>query len=58
MRIIWTLIWAFLLSSMAAYVISNMSGGHFDFLQVIVLTVIFTLAAMVLGDGVIKEEEA
>ncbi|ARI78039.1 YjzD family protein [Halobacillus mangrovi] len=58
MRIIWTMIWAFLLSAMAVYVISNMSGGHFDFLQVIILTVLFTIAAVVLGEGVIKEEEA
>lgn len=58
MRIIWTMIWAFLLSAMAVYVISNMSGGHFDFFQVIILTVLFTIAAVVLGDGVIKEEEA
>ncbi|RWZ55158.1 DUF2929 family protein [Halobacillus fulvus] len=58
MRIIWTAIWAFLLSFMSAYVISNMAGGSFYFSQVIIMTILFTLAAVVLGEGVIKEEEA
>ncbi|MCA0969602.1 YjzD family protein [Halobacillus litoralis] len=56
MRYIWTIIWAFLLSFMAAYVISNMAGGSFAFSQVIVTTILFTLAAIILGEGVISEE--
>ncbi|MBH0228777.1 YjzD family protein [Halobacillus yeomjeoni] len=58
MRIIWTLIWAFLLSSMTAYVISNMAGGSFHLSQVIIMTILFTVVAAVLGEGIIKEEEA
>lgn len=56
MRYIWTIMWAFLLSLMAAYVVSNMSGGSFEFSQVIVTTILFTLAAIILGEGVISEE--
>lgn len=55
-RIIWTLVWAFLLSLMSAYVISNMAGGTFHFSQVVIMTILFTLVAIVLGEGVIKEE--
>ncbi|WLR49543.1 YjzD family protein [Halobacillus litoralis] len=58
MRMIWTIIWAFLLSLMAAYVVSNMAGSSFAFSQVIIMTILFTLAAVVLGEGIIKEEEA
>ncbi|MBN9655780.1 DUF2929 family protein [Halobacillus litoralis] len=58
MRMIWTIIWAFLLSFMSAYVVSNMAGSSFSFSQVIIMTILFTLAAVVLGDGIIKEEEA
>ncbi|WP_079480643.1 YjzD family protein [Halobacillus salinus] len=57
MRYIWTIIWAFLLSFMAAYVISNMSGGSFAFSQVIVTTILFTLAAIILGEGVITDAD-
>ncbi|MBN8233707.1 DUF2929 family protein [Halobacillus kuroshimensis] len=56
MRMIWTILWAFVLSFMSAYVISNMAGGSFAFSQVIVMTILFTLAAVVLGDGLIKDE--
>ncbi|WP_101843470.1 DUF2929 family protein [Halobacillus sp. Marseille-P3879] len=56
MRMIWTVLWAFLLSFMMAYVVSNMAGTEFAFSQVIIMTILFSLAAIVLGEGVIKEE--
>ncbi|MBA2174502.1 YjzD family protein [Halobacillus locisalis] len=56
MQYIWTIIWSFLLSFMAAYVISNMAGGSFSFTQVIVTTILFAVAAIVLGEGAITEE--
>ncbi|ELK45219.1 YjzD family protein [Halobacillus sp. ACCC02827] len=56
MRMIWTIVWAFLLSFMSAYVVSNMSGSDFAFSQVITMTILFTLAAVVLGEGLIKDE--
>ncbi|MBO8156262.1 MAG: YjzD family protein [Bacillaceae bacterium] len=58
MKLIWTIIWSFLLSSMVVYVIGNMNGTHFDFTLVAVLTVSFTIAAAVLGDGILKEDDA
>ncbi|MBM7554045.1 YjzD family protein [Thalassobacillus pellis] len=56
MRYFWTVFWAFLLSLMITYVISNMSGSHFNFVQVIVLTVLFSGAAFLLGESLIKDE--
>lgn len=56
MRMIWTIIWALLLSFMSAYVVSNMAGSSFAFSQVIIMTILFTLAAVVLGEGIIKDE--
>ncbi|SDZ74768.1 Protein of unknown function [Thalassobacillus cyri] len=56
MRFFWTIFWAFLLSFMITYVISNMQSSDFSFVQVVVLTVLFSGAAVVLGDGLIKDE--
>jgi hypothetical protein len=56
MRIFWTVFWAFLLSFMITYVISNMEGASFTFTQVIVLTVIFSGATFILGEGLVKDE--
>ncbi|WP_079529401.1 YjzD family protein [Halobacillus hunanensis] len=56
MRFVWTVVWAFLLSLMAAYVISNMTGSDFSFLQTVVMTVVFSGTAFALGEGLIKEE--
>ncbi|WP_371925840.1 DUF2929 family protein [Halobacillus sp. A5] len=53
---IWTVLWAFLLSLMMAYVVSNMAGTGFAFSQVVIMTILFSIAAIVLGEGVIKEE--
>ncbi|UOQ92822.1 YjzD family protein [Halobacillus shinanisalinarum] len=58
MRIVMTIVWAFLLSLMTAYVISNMTGTGFSFLQVMVMTILFGGTTIVLGEGIIKEEEA
>ncbi|UOR13141.1 DUF2929 family protein [Halobacillus amylolyticus] len=56
MRIVMTIVWAFLLSLMTAYVISNMTGADYSFVQVIVMTILFGGTTIVLGEGVIKEE--
>ncbi|MGP4077220.1 YjzD family protein [Halobacillus sp. K22] len=56
MKFVWTLIWALLLSFMTAYVVSNMAGGSFGFFQVVIMTLIFTGAAVILGEGLIKDE--
>ncbi|MGP4070737.1 YjzD family protein [Halobacillus sp. B29] len=56
MKFVWTLIWALLLSFMTAYVVSNMAGGSFGFTQVFIMTLLFTGAAVILGEGLIKDE--
>ncbi|MFZ0369756.1 MAG: YjzD family protein [Halobacillus sp.] len=56
MKFVWTLIWALLLSLMTAYVVSNMAGGSFHISQVIIMTLIFTGAVVVLGEGLIEDE--
>lgn len=57
MRVFWTIIWSFLLSSMVTYVISNMSGGSFDITQAIVLAVAFTVISILLTEGAMRETD-
>lgn len=56
MRIIWSLIWSFLLSSMLVYVISNMGGISFNLTAAIVLGIAFTVVVAILGDGISEDE--
>ncbi|WP_102336143.1 YjzD family protein [Salimicrobium jeotgali] len=58
MRILYTILWSFLFSFMTAYVISNMNQVDFSMLQVILMTAIFTVAVILLGEVGLKEEEA
>ncbi|WP_081704571.1 MULTISPECIES: YjzD family protein [Sediminibacillus] len=55
MRYLWTVIWSFLLSFLISYVLSSMGGASLPFDQVLVLTVIFSVAIFLLG-GALKEE--
>lgn len=55
-RIFWSIFWGFLLSCMVTYVVSNMNGAEFDITKAIILTIAFTLTAILLGDGLLKEE--
>jgi hypothetical protein len=50
-----TIVWAFLLSFMISYVLSNMGGHSFSINQVLMLTGIFTVAVVLLGEGALKE---
>ncbi|GEL76893.1 YjzD family protein [Tenuibacillus multivorans] len=58
MRIIWTLFWSFVLSLMVVYVLASMTGDEFSFTFSIVLTAIFTIATVTLGEGVIKDDSS
>ncbi|MCF6136827.1 YjzD family protein [Pseudalkalibacillus berkeleyi] len=58
MRYIWTLIWSFLLSNMAFYVLSSMQGGSYNFALASIIGVVFALFVFVLGDAGIKDETA
>ncbi|WP_077623070.1 YjzD family protein [Sediminibacillus massiliensis] len=57
MRYLWTIVWSFLLSFLISYVLSSMAGETLPINQVLVLTVIFAVAVIILGDGVLKEEK-
>ncbi|RPF52096.1 YjzD family protein [Aquisalibacillus elongatus] len=56
MRLIWTVIWSFLLSLMVVYVLASMTGDEFSLSFAGILTAIFTIVAVVLGEGVIKDD--
>ncbi|MRG87064.1 DUF2929 family protein [Salinibacillus xinjiangensis] len=58
MRFIFTFIWGFLLSCMITYVIGNMAGIEFSVSTAIFLGFVFSICVSVLGDGVLKEENA
>ncbi|MGC4375380.1 YjzD family protein [Fictibacillus sp. Mic-4] len=57
MRFIWTLIWSFLLSNMAFYVLGSMQGGKFDFTTASIFGVVFALFITVVGEMLPKEVE-
>lgn len=54
MRYLWTIIWAFLLSFVISYVLSAMASEPLAMTQVLVMTVIFSLAVIILGEGGLK----
>jgi len=54
MRLIWTIIWALLISAAVSYVLSSMAGESFDMTATLALAVTFVVAAFILG-GLMKE---
>ncbi|SDJ44471.1 YjzD family protein [Salimicrobium halophilum] len=58
MRFLYTIFWSFVFSFMTAYVVSNMNQADFSFLQVIMMTIVFTVGVVLLADVGLKEEEA
>ncbi|MCD5324702.1 MULTISPECIES: YjzD family protein [Pontibacillus] len=57
MRLIWSIIWSFLLSCMTVYVVNSMDGLAFNMTQAIVLTIGFTVAVVLLGEGALAEDK-
>jgi hypothetical protein len=49
MRVLWTLIWSFLLVQMMAYVISSMTGSTYDFVQASIISVVMAAFVMILS---------
>ncbi|KMK96799.1 DUF2929 family protein [Rossellomorea marisflavi] len=47
MRFFWMFFWAFALTEMLTYVVANMSGGKFDFMQGLILSVAVTILAYI-----------
>ena len=58
MRFLYTIFWSFVFSFMTAYVVSNMNQADFSFLQVILMTIVFTVGVVLLADVGLKEDEA
>ena len=47
MNFFWMFFWAFALTEMLTYVVANMSGGKFDFMQGLILSVAVTILAYI-----------
>ncbi|MGM7700885.1 YjzD family protein [Pseudalkalibacillus sp. Hm43] len=56
MRYIWTIIWSFLLSNMAFYVLSSMQGGDYSFGLATGIGLAMAVFVFVLGEAGIKDE--
>lgn len=57
MRYIMVAIWSMLISTAVSYVLTSMGGEPFSFLLTLILAGIFTVAIIVLGDGILKGNE-
>ncbi|MDX8045776.1 DUF2929 family protein [Gracilibacillus sp. S3-1-1] len=51
-----TIFWAVLILTVVAYVLTSMAGLPFNFAGAISLAAVFSIVAIVLGEGVLKEE--
>lgn len=56
MRVIIAIIWSLLISSVVSYVLSSMAGDPFNFSMVLGLTAILVVGVLILGDGILTEE--
>lgn len=58
MRYFWTAFWAFLISQMLVYVVSNMQGATFDFMTGTIIAAVFSVAIFILGDAGIPDDSS
>ncbi|QGH35637.1 DUF2929 family protein [Gracilibacillus salitolerans] len=52
-----TIFWAVIILTVVSYVLTSMGGQDFNLASAISIAAIFSIVAIVLGDGVLKEEE-
>ncbi|GAB2533127.1 DUF2929 family protein [Gracilibacillus alcaliphilus] len=52
-----TIFWAVVIIVVVAYVLSSMAGQAFNFASAISIAAVFAIAAIVLGEGILKEEK-
>ncbi|WP_327607187.1 DUF2929 family protein [Virgibacillus tibetensis] len=57
MRYIMTIVWAVLISGVISYVLSSMGNEAFSLVNTLVLAAILVVAVVILGEGVLKEED-
>ncbi|MGY0692784.1 YjzD family protein [Virgibacillus sp. FSP13] len=57
MRFIWTFVWALLISCVISYILTSMASAPFNFMHALILAIIFTVAILLLGEGILKGEQ-
>ncbi|WP_328701037.1 DUF2929 family protein [Aquibacillus kalidii] len=57
LRYIWTIIWSILLSFLAAYVLTSMAGETLSLTPVFVIAAFFAVAVIIIGDGILTDDE-
>ena len=55
MRVIWALIWSFLLVHMMSYVIGSMTGGTYDFNQASIFSVVLAVFVLAIAAAIPNE---
>lgn len=56
-RVIMAIVWAFILSLAISYVLTSMGGEPFNITPIFAVAAFILIAVIVLGDGVIKEND-
>ncbi|SFL37004.1 Protein of unknown function [Gracilibacillus orientalis] len=51
-----TIFWAIIILTVVSYVLTSMGGQDFNFASAISIAAIFSIGAIILGDGILKEE--
>ncbi|WP_138416459.1 DUF2929 family protein [Aquibacillus sediminis] len=57
MRFVWTIIWALLLSLIISYVLTSMAGQALSLAPIFALTAIFSIAVIIIGDGILGDSK-
>ncbi|GAE93598.1 hypothetical protein JCM21714_2696 [Gracilibacillus boraciitolerans JCM 21714] len=52
-----TIFWAVIVLTVVSYVLTSMGGQAFNLASAISVAAVFAIAAIVLGDGILKEDE-
>ncbi|ENH96170.1 hypothetical protein J416_12192 [Gracilibacillus halophilus YIM-C55.5] len=55
MKYLVTIFWSVLISFLVAYVLSSMAGETFNISGVFALAAVFSIAIIILGDGILDE---
>ncbi|MGN8644612.1 DUF2929 family protein [Gracilibacillus sp. HCP3S3_G5_1] len=52
-----TIFWAVIILTVVSYVLTSMGGQEFNLASAVSIAAIFSIVAIILGEGVLKEEE-
>lgn len=56
MRYVWTIIWSLLIGLLVSYVLTSMAGETLALAPVFVISALFVITAVIIGDGILKED--